>query len=869
MTNYSRTASARTYATRIFFLVLILRLISANPVAAMADSPYFVWWGDAKELTYANIAAPGAPADIDYWRNRGGLDAGHIGLGSQELGYFDHGMAARMRARMEELAAGGYKSIALEIERGTDPLDVAALRDFKAAHPDIFVVAWLTGLNATHDYAALNRGIDLFMYEVYISYGHAFHDFDDFITLAKNRGILEKSIFALSTVPGTGEVTIESIEDQIAYIRNRAPRMPGLAFFHYRPDNIAWNQSVDRLCKKYFVDPVLTVAQDDIVFSNPAPVTDESLTVQATIKNIGATTSAPTAVVFYDGNPDLGGVLIGAATIGPTPRNSSSTASLNWKPNAGFHEIFVKIAGSDGATLLSAVAGKTIVASPVWWNSRWRYRVPIVVGGAPYGRKDTPIDQWLDFSDLLRSVANGNAFDANSIRLIEYTGNGDTLTETPSQFEPGADFNAVDKAQGMVTWIVKGDTPAGAPRHYYLYFDALGARNKAPAKYASMVTQTGPSFNTGYYIAKLDPAKGYSLSELTPKPGSRNVLGANGWSFKIADDSRWYRSGGVDVIAQKSTIGGVYTKFEVQSRIGSARLKTTYYFYGRGAPIKIRREFGPNPGSLSTSIKSAVELTGGIPERGGSWASGHARTESAGVLLSTNTREYYFGGPPGPEYRQAAGWFDWSWPASDNAGLGVAVTKRWSQTAAVPYDLTRYYDAQDYLQVWHVTDVTTTLPGAETSELYLVPHQYQDFTDRKGVSPAYKVWQQANSRPTTLFPVEAAPLTAYSSPPSAATATTVDRQPPAVKLSVRRHRPAASGGAAFLVRWRGYDPSGIASYTVIFKRVGSRKWRILKSRTASTHTSFTGALGRTYLFRAKARDAAGNLGVSKIKKAGL
>ena len=890
-----------------FLLVVAAVFIFAAPGLAFSEvnPPYFVWWGNPKDLTHANIAAPGPAQDNEYWQNRGGLNAGHIGIGRADIGYFDHGMTDQMRQRMEELVDMGYKSISLEIERETDLEDAAALRDFKAAHPDVFVVAWLIGMDEAHNYPALNDGIDLFMYEVYINWGHSYQSFDDFINLAKKHGILEKSVFALGTAGGTYGTTAESMENQIAYIRKRAPQMPGVAFCAYTPDNIPWSQTIDSLAKKYFLDPVLSVKQEDISFSNPKPKPDETTVIKAQISNDGQTAGATTIVDFYDGNPDLGGVLIDSANLDSIPPNTGATASINWPAQPGIHDIHVKIRSAQGSTILEAATDKTIVVSSPWWNSKWKYRVPITVPGESHDRQDMPIDYSIDFSALLASASANGPLDPNSIRVVEYARNGADFTEIPSQFEPGNGYDKSTEAKGALTWILNGHTPKGQSRHFYLYFDTQKEQDKEPPDYPSVLKHDNMTFSNDYYAATLDANRGFELSKLLTAPSGQNVMGANGWSFRYASGEKWLRQSGAKVISTKTTKGGVYTKFEVDSLLGLGQLKTTYYFYGRSAPIKIQREWGPAPGLPSFSFDSAVEMTSGIPQRGGTWQSGHLETELSGPLLENNVKEFYFGGRLGPGYEHSAGWFDWSWSQEYNGGFGVAVKKRWPQTASFIYDLTRYYDAQDYLQIWQVTNVSTTLEKPETSELYLVPHNYRDFTNALEVSPTYKVWKQAHNKKTTPLFVETEailgdgdgdapapvptpapdpepepgptpdpppdqdpgqiPAPVPEEPPTAEKPN-VDSRAPSVKLFAPRYSTNKSKTSAFKVRWMGQDTSGIESYTVSYRVNNSSTWRKWKTNAKSTHGRFKGSAGKTYYFKAEARDKAGNIGKSRIRR---
>ncbi|MCG2825386.1 MAG: PKD domain-containing protein, partial [Thermoplasmatales archaeon] len=58
------------------------------------------------------------------------------------------------------------------------------------------------------------------------------------------------------------------------------------------------------------VGPDMTIGSDDIVFSNPAPVEDETVYVNATVWNIGGEDVSDIFVEFYDGDPETTGTLI-------------------------------------------------------------------------------------------------------------------------------------------------------------------------------------------------------------------------------------------------------------------------------------------------------------------------------------------------------------------------------------------------------------------------------------------------------------------------------------------------------------------------------------------------------------------------------
>jgi hypothetical protein len=91
------------------------------------------------------------------------------------------------------------------------------------------------------------------------------------------------------------------------------------------------------------------------------------------------------------------------------------------------------------------------------------------------------------------------------------------------------------------------------------------------------------------------------------------------------------------------------------------------------------------------------------------------------------------------------------------------------------------------------------------------------------------------------------------------------------QLGIDRTPPLTSAGISllygdapfrdFYVHWAGSDNlSGVASYDVQYRDGATGNWTDSLSGTASTRLRFTGQEDHTYYFRARARDAAGNLG---------
>jgi hypothetical protein len=97
----------------------------------------------------------------------------------------------------------------------------------------------------------------------------------------------------------------------------------------------------------------------------------------------------------------------------------------------------------------------------------------------------------------------------------------------------------------------------------------------------------------------------------------------------------------------------------------------------------------------------------------------------------------------------------------------------------------------------------------------------------------------------------------------------LDVRKPFVKMITPFVSTKISKTTTFKVKWWSEDAapsSGIKHYTVRYRRSGSKTWRTWKSNTELTYGYFTGQAGRTYYFRTKVVDEAGNYGWSRVSK---
>ncbi|MFH0929006.1 MAG: NEW3 domain-containing protein [Candidatus Aenigmatarchaeota archaeon] len=119
-----------------------------------------------------------------------------------------------------------------------------------------------------------------------------------------------------------------------------------------------------------------------------------------------------------------------------------------------------------------------------WWNVSWNYRVRIDVNSTQYSRDNWPIEQEINFTDILPS----GTFDINSTRVIEYSQGGTALYEVPSQFDQANDYSASNNALGTLIFIMNGTTGVNTNRTFYLYYDTVENGVKKEVSYSTNLT---------------------------------------------------------------------------------------------------------------------------------------------------------------------------------------------------------------------------------------------------------------------------------------------------------------------------------------------------------------------------------------------
>jgi hypothetical protein len=144
-----------------------------------------------------------------------------------------------------------------------------------------------------------------------------------------------------------------------------------------------------------------------------------------------------------------------------------------------------------------------------------------------------------------------------------------------------------------------------------------------------------------------------------------------------------------------------------------------------------------------------------IAQRTGSYAAQQgmgARPTRGRLEITDQYRDLYFGAPGlGPEWADKGGWFDFCWE-KEAAGLGVVLARQWRTRASkAGYDVTRYYDAHDWIEVVQIWQHPTAIQQ-ETSRIFLIPHGPAELLNPNAWSPAQALWERIRHPARLLRP---------------------------------------------------------------------------------------------------------------------
>ena len=132
-------------------------------------------------------------------------------------------------------------------------------------------------------------------------------------------------------------------------------------------------------------------------------------------------------------------------------------------------------------------------ADASWWNSSWRFRVPIQVNANGVERLDKPAEVVLNLTALLQERQVTDRVNQQTFLGVEVDAQGSVVNEAVSfQFDPAADYQADTNAAGTLVLLLPGATATTATRRFLLYFDS--GDGLPPAAVTNQVSITNVSW---------------------------------------------------------------------------------------------------------------------------------------------------------------------------------------------------------------------------------------------------------------------------------------------------------------------------------------------------------------------------------------
>lgn len=543
--------------------------------------------------------------------------------------------------------------------------------------PDLFIAWWGIGSFPHADAVALKEATDLFMPEIYLNY-HSFHlgRIEAAIRAARDAGVLEKTILGLGVNTRADgaprDPTAAEVRAQFAAIKRHAPEMPGVAFFHFDGATPALRALCDQLCYDYFIAPVLSLAEPPRVRAG-----QHRTTLTATVRNDGNLPSQPARLRVSVADT---GRILGRAVVPAIAPGKAAVVPVSLPPLPHPATLRAAIERAPGSTLLNSSA-----------------EVAVAPKGA--GR-------------VLAVPA-----DPLAERVLWSAPPPGSATDTGLVVQPVGASGPPVPAQLDREWSRQGPAAVWVPRAPLAQpaYVRLLPRGAAPKPR----THTGRwELTTRHYRVVLE-VESDSLVELRPAGAARNLL-RTPWQF---------RAPGVDRFGPATvTEGPVFVKVRVPFATEVAEGCSDYAFFRDVPLIRIRREYRPRrPVAVESTREGAA-----FDQRGGTFqlqAGVGGEVERGTLQDGSDYRDLlfgYLGASPEPANHHRTGWFDFSWPAAENAGLGVALERRWQVAASGIYDLTRYYDASDWIDLPMVFRTTVTVTEPQECLLWLLPHGYRD-----------------------------------------------------------------------------------------------------------------------------------------------
>ena len=655
-------------------------------VAVTERDLWFVWFGAPQQFRWCNVPTTvKTEEDTQWWLRRGAIPAhweGGVCYKDWPVERFVESWGEHDWIAIDEVGGPG------EV---TDKF-IAAWEQLEEQQPEQFRAVWYMG---AHEYwGEIERLIDLFLPEIYLNYrGNHLGQFDSYLATARKAGVIGK------TIPGLGinqrktdrglvsvSPTRADVLRQFRYLKRTAPELNGIGFFtaHSAARGVA--EYADELCGEYYVNPVITV--DDV--AHPLTIADGR--VSASVRNVGGMDANAVRLEWRVERPD-GSFEGHAETLSLRAGESADVSATFAAPAEGWKTVELRIAPSEQYTVLDGVAREVIAKADVVPVAQ--PRSPLIVAEA-----EGPREAWV-------LAADGTTDEAL------------TCSNLPAR--PGRD-------EGLVSFA----PPAGDGAQVV----ALREANDMPPSPPEWQRE-GEALvvSNAWYQVRLDVAADAITSAIPT--GGEEILRAP-WGFKAPGHE------GFGPARIEELIGALAVTIPWESEVASG--ESQYVFFRESPAIRVARVWRPKG---EVTVAGAADHCN-LFQRGGSYAlqRGVGAPVQRGRLRDTSDYHDllfgYTGGAPGPENADRAGWIDFSY-GDDSGGMGVAIEDRWHDAKSRSYDVTRLYDASDYIEVLYVWGTETQISEPQASCVWLVPHGPTDLAEGGVLSVTEALWRHLHA----------------------------------------------------------------------------------------------------------------------------
>lgn len=675
-------------------------------VPVTARDLYFVWFGAPQRFRWCNVPTTVKEEDEAWWLRHGALPAawkGGVCYKQWPVDRLVESWGSRDWIAIDEVGGPGPE---------TDKF-IEAWKQLKASKPDQWIAVWFMG--AHHYWAEVKHLVDLFVPEIYLNYrGNHLGQYDAYLQTAREAGVSSQVIPGLGINQvkdkATTHVTVSpsraDVLRQVRYLKRTAPDLNGIGFFTSDSAAPGVAEYADDLCEAYYIQPLITVEGLPHPLRLEGDPSQSQRVASVTLSNVGGMDADKVVVEWVFGDPARAAT-VSRQTTGPVAVDAKVECRVEVAIEAGWKLLQFRIVPDRGYTILDGEACAPVVrledaaeARPfVVYPDTTPAAMPVQLVLAPSGEACAAFDM----------AADGRLAPVEAV----------TLPPTPGD--------------GKREVALTGLREAAVPRLLLL---RPGPEPTPDA--TSALTREGQLWRvaTAWYTAELDVGTDV-LKRLAPAGGMNNVL-RDPWRLAASGHAGF----GQPTVVETAGIVTITIPFDSAEAKGESQ----YVFLTACPLIRIARTWVPQQ---PLTIKSAGDRCG-LFQKGGTFAlqPGVGGPVRRGRLNDGDAyRDLlfgYLGSRPAQENADRAGWIDMSYADADG-GLGVVIGTRWRDADTKSYDVTRLYDASDWLEVLYLWGKEKTFDRPQSSCIYLIPHRRMDFSDSAVRPPAQDLWRQIHA----------------------------------------------------------------------------------------------------------------------------